>query len=94
MLGVFSGIQRQEVELELEKGDLLVLYTDGVIEEENSQHVQFSVQRLKKFLETCYHLHMDAETIKDQLILELKRFSDKDQFNDDVTFIVIHILTG
>ncbi len=92
VLGIFSGIQRWEVELALEIGDLLVLYTDGVIEEENLHREQFSVDRLKTFLKTCHHRHLDADTIIEYLIRELKRFGGRDQFNDDVTLIIINIL--
>lgn len=94
VLGVFPHVPRHEEEVVLEQGDILLLYTDGVIEAENRQHCQFSVARLKSFLRECKARSWDAETVKDQLIQHLKKYVDKDQFEDDVTFIVVRVVGG
>jgi len=91
ILGMFPDIPRWVVEMELQTGDLLVLYTDGVIEAENSSGEPFSGERFKNFMKKCKALNLSAESIKEKLILELKGFVNKDHFDDDVTFIIIRI---
>ena len=91
ILGMFPEIPRKVVEMEVEKGDLLILYTDGVIEAENSNGDAFTEERLKEFMRRSKELDLDAESIKEKLILQLKTFVEKDHFTDDVTFIIIKI---
>jgi len=70
---------------ELEKDDLLFLYTDGVIEIKNINSEQYDMERLSNFLKQ--HSQEDTHTIKKQLLLELNTFKDKQL--DDITFIIM-----
>jgi serine phosphatase RsbU (regulator of sigma subunit)/putative methionine-R-sulfoxide reductase with GAF domain len=90
VLGMFCDIQRTSVDKELKKGDVLVLYTDGIVEAEDIHGEPFSEGRLKDFI--MKNKRLKARKIKEKLILELKRYVNKDSFVDDVTFIVIKIL--
>jgi serine phosphatase RsbU (regulator of sigma subunit)/putative methionine-R-sulfoxide reductase with GAF domain len=92
VLGIFPGIERREFELDLQEGDLLILYTDGVSEAENPAGDQFTAERLKTFLKDCIRQDLDAETIKEKLILELKQHVGNDYFEDDVTFIIVKLI--
>ncbi len=49
-LGLLPGGQYQTVEVDLEPGDWLFLYTDGLIEAENSEGEEFGMERLEKLL--------------------------------------------
>jgi serine phosphatase RsbU (regulator of sigma subunit)/putative methionine-R-sulfoxide reductase with GAF domain len=89
VLGLFPDIARSIKEVELEKGDLLMLYTDGIIEAENAKGEQFSKERLVEFVQGSRRL--DAESIKNNLIEELKRHVNSSLFEDDITFIIIKI---
>lgn len=89
VLGLFPDIPRWIVEQDLEKNDLLVLFTDGILEAENPGRKQFSKERFKDFMER--NKHLDVEVIKEKLIQELKQYVNSDFFEDDVTFIFIKI---
>lgn len=89
VLGMFPDIPVEEAEFRLMHGDILALYTDGVTEAEDDQGNQFS---LRRFIDVIKHYQEeDAETIKDRIIEELKAFVGTDDFDDDVTFILIKI---
>ena len=49
-LGLLPGGQYQTVEVDLESGDWLFLYTDGLVEAENSEGQEFGIERLEKLL--------------------------------------------
>jgi phosphoserine phosphatase RsbU/P len=89
VLGLFPDVQRSEIEVNLRKNDLLVMYTDGIIEAEDKKGKQFSKERFKKFIRE--HQQLDVESIKHKLIRALKDFIGGVQFDDDVTFIIIKI---
>jgi serine phosphatase RsbU (regulator of sigma subunit)/putative methionine-R-sulfoxide reductase with GAF domain len=88
-LGLFPGLPRNISKVNLETDDLVLLYTDGVIEAENPRKEQFDYERLKDCIKANHHL--PAESIKEKLIRELKEFIDADNFADDVTFVIIKI---
>lgn len=86
-VGMFPGVSYTTAELNLKKKDLLVLYTDGLIEAENPEGEQFSYERFKEFFKSNNHL--DVESLKEKLVTELREFVGKEYFEDDITFIII-----
>lgn len=88
-LGLLPGLPRTITKVNIEKNDLVILYTDGIIEAENPQGEQFYYDRLKNCLKT--NKHLPAESIKEKLIRELTEFVNIDHFDDDVTFVIIKI---
>ncbi len=91
-MGMFPDIPRWEVQLKVQKGDLLVMFTDGVSEAEDPDGEQFSTERLNKLMQHCIRQNMNADQIKERLIHRLKEFIQGDYFIDDVTFVIIKIL--
>jgi sigma-B regulation protein RsbU (phosphoserine phosphatase) len=73
--------------VDLQRGDALVLYTDGVVEAQNNVGEFFGDDRLK-------HVFADnndasAETIQSQVMNRLTAFvGDEDQF-DDITLLAL-----
>ena len=88
-VGLFPGVSYKVAEIELKPEDLLVLYTDGIVEAENPGGEQYSLNRLIDFI-TVNREHK-AEAIKEKFIEELKGFIDKNYFEDDITFILVKI---
>jgi len=75
---------------QLYSGDLLVLFTDGVIEAYNGQQELFGEKRLIEFLER-YKMH-HPQHIVDSLIEEVELFTEHASQYDDITIVVIRIL--
>ena len=87
IVGAFDGIEYQEDTLQLEHGDTLVMYTDGVTEAINSQNEEFGTKRLDSILgrqgdSTCQQV---IESIK----AGIKEFVVDAEQSDDITMLVV-----
>jgi sigma-B regulation protein RsbU (phosphoserine phosphatase) len=88
-VGLFPEVSYKVAEIELKPEDLLVLYTDGIVEAENPAGDQYTLNRLIDFIKA--NREHKAEAIKERFIKELKTFVDKNYFEDDITFILVKI---
>ncbi|MCG8569082.1 MAG: SpoIIE family protein phosphatase, partial [Spirochaetes bacterium] len=69
----------------LDSGDILFIFTDGVIEIKNKENEQFDLHGLVQFFQNSNKAI--PEKIGQQLMVELNRFKDKQK--DDITFVII-----
>ncbi|WP_341350750.1 GAF domain-containing SpoIIE family protein phosphatase [Sabulibacter ruber] len=67
-------------------GDVMVIYTDGIVEARNERQDEYGEERLKYMLSQTYHL--EAEDIKSAIINDVNDFSN-DTLHDDQTLLVI-----
>ncbi len=87
ILGIKTGVRFEEKRIQLAPGDLLLLFTDGLTEAEDSQGNFFGEERLGELL---VEYHSDPpEEILDKLLEQARRFAGKPDFNDDVTLVVL-----
>jgi sigma-B regulation protein RsbU (phosphoserine phosphatase) len=85
--GMFETAEYTEGELTLEPGDLLALYTDGVTEAEDPGEELFGRDRLGEVLAGQ---HGQPLSDLSGLVLDsLCRFQGRDDFDDDVTMLLI-----
>jgi phosphoserine phosphatase RsbU/P len=82
-IGDFLG----EIEVELNPGDLVVLYTDGITEAENSQKQLYGLDRLCKIVSQNWDL--TAQEIKQAVINDVKMFIGDNTVYDDITLLVL-----
>ena len=87
ILGIKTGVEFEEKQMQLASGDLLLLFTDGLTEVEDSQGNFFGEERLCALL-AQYHRSPPQE-ILDKLLEQGRRFAGKPNFNDDVTLVVL-----
>lgn len=86
VLGVIPTQRTYDYEThQLEPGDLLFLYTDGVTETMSEAREEYGVDRLGELLQSNHHLN--SEGIIDKMIQVLAMFSGTDQQADDTTAI-------
>lgn len=87
-LGMFPGIEFAPGDMELQAGDVLLLFTDGVIEAGNPAGEMFGTERLRHWL-----LAHDGPAVELDAALwrELRVFCGGETFADDVTFMVVRI---
>ncbi len=96
--GTFMGISMLEgdypvVELTVAKGDLLLLYSDGIIESGNQKGDFYGMEKL---LHSLAEASPDASavTVRDGLIEALNHFCGDRDPDDDRTLIVLRKLSG
>jgi serine phosphatase RsbU (regulator of sigma subunit) len=78
-----------ESSFQLQPGDRIILYTDGIIECFNDEREMYGVERFKIFVRTNHNL--SGEVLSKLLITELKGFMAGDTFDDDITLVIIDI---
>lgn len=87
VLGVHQEFTYTESKLEMEAGDLLLLYTDGVTEALNASQELFGDERLNQFL--LANGKLSAEELLNKLLEEVRRFTGKKELDDDLTVIAL-----
>jgi len=68
-------------------GDVMVIYTDGIVEARNAAQEEYGEQRLLEMLEKTFSL--DADDIKEQILADLAQFSAGQPMHDDQTLLVV-----
>ena len=77
---------------ELGGRDSIVLFTDGLYEEENAEGEQFGHQRLLDAVTRRLSQHCD--TLLEDLVHESQRFSGHEEFADDVCLVGMDVVDG
>ncbi len=92
VLGVTGNkaAEYQEETFQLEPGDKLLLYTDGIFEVANTEEVRLGKKGLKKFL--LERIHLSIDILVEELYRYGLQFPEKDQYDDDVTLIGLEVL--
>jgi serine phosphatase RsbU (regulator of sigma subunit) len=70
----------------LSKGDLVLLYTDGLTEAENPDGDFFGVERVSELL--IQYVQQSPEKIIEAFITHLKHFCQSEAFKDDITLMI------
>lgn len=87
VLGAIEDIQFRNESFQLNPGDALVMYTDGVTEAENIDHAQFGESRTEAVLSELKGA--TSKQIVDSINEKLKEFVNGAPQSDDITQLVI-----
>ena len=79
-----------EESIELENDDILILYTDGLIEQMDASGNQFGIERLIKALSIKHTV--TSKSISDHIMNKVKKFSGGLPNEDDITLVVIKVM--
>jgi serine phosphatase RsbU (regulator of sigma subunit) len=88
-LGVQETPRYQTQVVQLQIGDILLLYTDGITESMNAQEEMFGEDRLKKLFLDVGQQDLRARQIVESIKNESMNFSGPEQQHDDLTIVVI-----
>ncbi|MBX3278864.1 MAG: SpoIIE family protein phosphatase [Acidobacteria bacterium] len=88
-IGLFEATPYDEETLELQSGDLLVAFTDGVTEAMNTAGEEFGEARLQGLLESFSHL--PAAEVRNRLVESLNVWTADAPQHDDFTFVVLKV---
>jgi sigma-B regulation protein RsbU (phosphoserine phosphatase) len=78
-----------EKTIDLQEGDLLVLYTDGVTEAINTENQEFGRKRLKTLIQQVESL--PVKEVIQKIRLNLEEFSEGQPLADDTTIVICKI---
>ena len=90
IIGVREEFPYEQESVTLASGDILLLYTDGVIEAENDQKELFGDQRLADLLsEQC---QLQPKQLIDHIVEQVQLFSGHHTFEDDLSMVIMKIV--
>ncbi len=87
VLGLLAGARYRQVEQVVEPGDLLVLYSDGVVEAANQNDEEFGDERLSEVIRRCADL--SPEGIRDEVVQAVRKFTGGVAPHDDLTILAV-----
>jgi len=85
-IGMFESTVYRENHTRLEPGDLLALYTDGLVEAPNAEGREFGEERLGQLL--CRLSGLPLDRISDTVMGELRSWSGDREAHDDATLVL------
>jgi sigma-B regulation protein RsbU (phosphoserine phosphatase) len=87
-LGIQASEPYCDITEKLEPGDVVVFYTDGIIESRDPSGDLFGTERLDKILGRCA---ADAEAIIRNTLLAIEEFTDDQPPTDDLTLLIAKV---
>jgi len=87
LLGVFETPMYEEGEYQLVSGDVVVMYTDGIVEAMNDKDEMYGYEQFCEFIHGVKH--KKADEIKEDILQEMRRFMGETPQYDDLTLIVV-----
>jgi serine phosphatase RsbU (regulator of sigma subunit) len=89
-LGVMPGADYQEQRVELEPGQMFLVYSDGLTEAENSNGEFYGEERLQKLLPRIEGLSSEAACAT--VLSEVQNFIGEERYSDDLSIAVLRRL--
>lgn len=87
IVGSFEDASFEDGRVYLDEGDVVVLYSDGLIEKSNEDDEIFGIDRLEQAIKDCHDC--PVEEIKDHVIDVWRAFVGNGRQDDDTTMIVV-----
>ena len=89
VLGVLPGATYQQTRVDVQPGDLLVVYSDGILEATNNRDEEFGEERILAAVED--HWAESPTEIRDAVLSRVKTFLGKELPHDDQTLMVVRL---
>ncbi len=91
-LGALQDTVYEERSVRLEKGDVLVMFTDGVTDARDRDMEFYDYDCLERFLGLMNTSGMSAGEIRDTIVEDVRRFVGSARQHDDMTVVVMKAL--
>ncbi len=86
-LGIMPFAQYEVAQAQLNSGDVLVIYSDGVSEANNLNEDEFGMERLEKVIRE--NVKASASGVRDKVESALSSFTGTAAPNDDITLVIV-----
>ena len=88
-LGVVDDAAYEEARLQLQRGDQIIFYTDGITEAQSIDGTFFGTNRLDEELEKC---SFQADALMKSVLRAVELFANGRPADDDRTMIVARVI--
>ncbi|MCI4669694.1 MAG: serine/threonine-protein phosphatase [Bacteroidia bacterium] len=87
LLGILPDVQSSEKTILFEDGNILLMFTDGVVEQTNKQEEMFGSERIVALVKEFEDL--SSQNLVEQLLKRLSDFSEEIEAGDDTTILSV-----
>jgi sigma-B regulation protein RsbU (phosphoserine phosphatase) len=87
VLGLFDFACYQSRSLHLHKGDILMVYSDGLTDAQNQQEEMFGEERLLRIIQQ--EAPSGGRALEQEILKAIEEFTQGMPQNDDITFVVV-----
>jgi sigma-B regulation protein RsbU (phosphoserine phosphatase) len=88
-LGILDDVNYEETRLDLEPGDKVVFYTDGIVEAMNEKEEMYGFERLLEVVKGS--LSETAESLLKDILDNVNEFAGEAEQHDDLTAMVVGV---
>jgi len=92
LIGLEESMQWPQELVMLQKGDVVLAYTDGLNEAMNFEDEAFGLERVEKALLAGAGAYDNAQAILKHILWEMRRFTGLQTPGDDLTMVAIKVL--
>jgi serine phosphatase RsbU (regulator of sigma subunit) len=86
--GYLKHIQNEE--FSYNKGDVMILYTDGIVEANNNEQEEYGYDRLKILVEN--NVSLNSKQLSDKIVEDVYQFTGTKYLNDDYSFLILKFI--
>ncbi len=90
-LGVMATPIYETLRIAIEPGDLIVFYTDGVIEAHNRRRELFGFERLEDVVRTCTDPHITPQQVVEHIIAAVNDWVGDMPQHDDIALMILQV---
>jgi len=90
VIGLFKDREYKQIQVQLERGDLLVLFTDGLIEARNLKEEEYGEERVSGWMAQTSGL--SAKEFISSLLTNVKTFVGTAPQHDDLTVVAMKVI--
>lgn len=86
-IGFLDNYKYKQGEIQLDKGDIVIFYTDGITEAENRDKEMFGLERLKDVI--YENKHKSPRELRKVILEAINKFRQDYEQTDDLTFLIL-----
>jgi serine phosphatase RsbU (regulator of sigma subunit) len=88
-LGIVKSTIYEQLSFDLESEDILVFYTDGIVDAMNGQYDAYGFNRFSASIQR--HARLEPTKMVERLVKDVECYCGESNFHDDITIVIIKI---
>ena len=89
IIGAFDDCVYEQETIQMESGDLLVAYTDGVTEARDAEDIEFGEASLQRIIDSS--AHVPAHELSERIVQSVREWCGDVPPHDDLTLVVMRV---
>jgi sigma-B regulation protein RsbU (phosphoserine phosphatase) len=89
IIGAFDDCIYEQETIQMESGDLLIAYTDGVTEARDAEDIEFGEASLQRIIDSS--AHVSAHELSERIVQSVREWCGDVPPHDDLTLVVMRV---